>query len=726
MAVSTAWSSGRSAWIGDQAVRLLDPHPGDALALLQLEPQPHGGLGLGGGAGELGVALAGVDVAQVEASPLVEDRQEDPVAGRHVADVEVAAPLALAVDAGGHLAVGRDAERADERRDRPRALLVEVQASRRGSCRWGRACGGRSWWCTRSTARASASTRPAARAAGRSRSRNSRRPRSPRSRRPEHRRARPPRPRSARRSDWPAAAPGRTPAGAPGSPCPARSGCSRCSRRTSRPRTARPARPARAARSRQSKANLRARSRGMRCMVLIRRCQDGEIEPVGSLMYGFDSGSPATGTREGLETPGGSSVWARLSGMIEVVCGLRSAISSALTAISRPCGVGEDERALGRLLEQDAGEDGPVGPGHAPGDELGGDLLARREDRLDQPAAVDAGRQGREVRARPGRLGRRPGGSDSSPAPWNGRRPARPADGSAGPSSGPSQASRSAAGGRAATGRRGRAPADARLSTNSSDAASPRLDARRRRVLLFRERDSPQARGALRAARRAARPSPAPGAGRAGWSHHRPGPRSPRHGAAPDAFRSVGQLAPGPRIAPASGLWHRLRTASIRTASSVPVEEPPQAIERQGGVVGPEHPQAALEHRRRAFEDRSRGRRCSPRRPVRPWDCAVLPSSRSRAASVASNSFRVAAVEASPASNCGRNCLQPMLADPLDRREVDRAGRGRPGIPAAAHGLPGRSESRRIKSRPSRRPGARSFEPASAISSPISSERRNP
>ena len=60
---------------GDQASRLLDPHPRDALARFQLESQPHGGLGLGGGAGELGVALARVDIAQVEAGTLVKDRQ---------------------------------------------------------------------------------------------------------------------------------------------------------------------------------------------------------------------------------------------------------------------------------------------------------------------------------------------------------------------------------------------------------------------------------------------------------------------------------------------------------------------------------------------------------------------------------------------------------------------------------------------------------------------------
>src|SRR5262249_31051116 len=86
------------------------------------------GLGLGGSPGELSVALTGMDVSQIEASPLVEDRQHDAVARRHVADVEVAPPLSLAVHAGGHLAVGRDAQRADKRGDRPETPLVEVQS----------------------------------------------------------------------------------------------------------------------------------------------------------------------------------------------------------------------------------------------------------------------------------------------------------------------------------------------------------------------------------------------------------------------------------------------------------------------------------------------------------------------------------------------------------------------------------------------------------------------
>src|SRR5262249_57397676 len=54
-------------------------------------------------------------------------RQQDAVARAHVADVEVAAPLALAVQAGRHLALRGHAQRAEERRDRPGKALAGVQ-----------------------------------------------------------------------------------------------------------------------------------------------------------------------------------------------------------------------------------------------------------------------------------------------------------------------------------------------------------------------------------------------------------------------------------------------------------------------------------------------------------------------------------------------------------------------------------------------------------------------
>ena len=75
---------------------------------------------------------------------------------------------------------GRDAERADERRDRPRDPVAEVQRAVAGRAARARACAGRSSSCSRRTAPASASIRRAGRAAGRRRSRSSRRPRCPR------------------------------------------------------------------------------------------------------------------------------------------------------------------------------------------------------------------------------------------------------------------------------------------------------------------------------------------------------------------------------------------------------------------------------------------------------------------------------------------------------------------------------------------------------------------
>src|SRR5947209_2707621 len=66
-------------------------------------------------------------VAEIEQGAVVEDGQPDAVADRRVTDVEVAAPFALAVEAGADLAIGGDAQRADERRDRPGELVAEVQ-----------------------------------------------------------------------------------------------------------------------------------------------------------------------------------------------------------------------------------------------------------------------------------------------------------------------------------------------------------------------------------------------------------------------------------------------------------------------------------------------------------------------------------------------------------------------------------------------------------------------
>ena len=75
-----------------------------------------------------------VDVAEVEEGPPeVVDRQVNAVAGGDVADVEIAAPFALAVETRRDLAVGGDAKRADERGDRPGDLAVEMEGAVAGS-----------------------------------------------------------------------------------------------------------------------------------------------------------------------------------------------------------------------------------------------------------------------------------------------------------------------------------------------------------------------------------------------------------------------------------------------------------------------------------------------------------------------------------------------------------------------------------------------------------------
>src|SRR5262249_35746476 len=79
--------------------------------------------------GELSVTLAGVNIAEVEERSRVKNRQQNSVARRHVADVEVAAPFPLAIETRGHLTVGRDAESSNEGRDRPRETLAEVESA---------------------------------------------------------------------------------------------------------------------------------------------------------------------------------------------------------------------------------------------------------------------------------------------------------------------------------------------------------------------------------------------------------------------------------------------------------------------------------------------------------------------------------------------------------------------------------------------------------------------
>ena len=66
-------------------------------------------------------------IAQVEERPGMKDRQQNAIARRGIANVQVAAPFTLPVHAGRHLALGRDPERADKGSDRPGNALIEVQ-----------------------------------------------------------------------------------------------------------------------------------------------------------------------------------------------------------------------------------------------------------------------------------------------------------------------------------------------------------------------------------------------------------------------------------------------------------------------------------------------------------------------------------------------------------------------------------------------------------------------
>src|SRR5271157_369884 len=60
-------------------------------------------------------------------------------------------------------------------------------------------------------------------------------------------------------------------------------------------------------------------------------------------------------------------------------------------------GIGERQLALGRLADQNTGEDSPICPGDGPGDELGGNFQTGLEDRLDEPSPVHAFGQARQV-----------------------------------------------------------------------------------------------------------------------------------------------------------------------------------------------------------------------------------------------------------------------------------------------------------------------------------------
>src|SRR5438270_9702231 len=114
---------GNFEWLGsmdsNDRVRFFDARPRDCFSFNQIEMQPDCGLSFSGGPGELGVSLAGVHIANVEKGACVENRQVNAIAWRYVANIEVATPLALAIQTGRHLAVRRHSKRSDERRDRP-------------------------------------------------------------------------------------------------------------------------------------------------------------------------------------------------------------------------------------------------------------------------------------------------------------------------------------------------------------------------------------------------------------------------------------------------------------------------------------------------------------------------------------------------------------------------------------------------------------------------------
>src|SRR5207244_7381166 len=95
---------------GDDRLRLFNSHPVDSLALNQIQPDADGRPGLRGGTSEFGISLACMDIAQVKQSAGMKNRQKDAVADRDIADIKIAAPLTLAVDARGDFALRRDAD----------------------------------------------------------------------------------------------------------------------------------------------------------------------------------------------------------------------------------------------------------------------------------------------------------------------------------------------------------------------------------------------------------------------------------------------------------------------------------------------------------------------------------------------------------------------------------------------------------------------------------------
>ncbi len=117
------------------------------------------------------------------------------------------------------------------------------------------------------------------------------------------------------------------------------------------------------------------------------------------------------------------------------------------------------------------------------------------------------------------------------------------------------------------------------------------------------------------------------------------------------------------------------------------LEEPLQASERERGMVGPKHPQAAMEHGGGRLADRSRGRRCSPRRQVLPW--ARVPcrqAARARPAWPRTGFVSTRSRSVPPAVAGG---IPPAFArPPTESPRNGSMGRGRTEKPARARGLP--------------------------------------
>ena len=222
----------------------------------------------------------------------------------------------------------------------------------------------------------------------------------------------------------------------------------------------------------------------------------------------------------------------------------------------------------------------------------------------------------------------------------------------------------------------------------------------------------------------AAGPRPRPAAARAGGPRRRPGRRRPPRERV-TGTRIVRQLGEKLEALPKSTLRqaaHRLDSQGLVRPGQIRA----QAIERQGRVIGPQHSQGMREHRRG----------CP--RVVQECDDIVfagqlvsrtahLPSSRSRAARMRlEEPFRVAALETSASPQLGAKLLQPLLADPLDRRETDR----RVGIRQKARQECASFRPDRIRagssSRPSFAGGQDALHPATAISSSALSDRRKP